>query len=351
MTDRYHRQTLLPQVGLAGQECLGRARVLLIGCGALGCHIAQQLARSGVGHIRLVDRDLVDLTNLHRQVLFTEADAADAMPKAIAAARALQQANSKIVIEPLVADVHSGNIETFAGITGRDRAYHAQLILDGTDNAQTRYLINDLAVREAIPWVYGACVGVEGRVMPIVPGKTPCLRCLFPEPPAPGELATCDTAGVLPAAAAVVGALQAAMAIRLLVEGPGAADTGLLAMDAWTLRFRTINTSDARREDCPCCGKRQFEFLDRPASADAASLCGRNAVQIRPSHAVEADLAALAGRLSSAGTVQNLEFMLRCHLTQPAGTRLSIFPDGRIIVDGTGDVALARTLVARYVGV
>jgi molybdopterin-synthase adenylyltransferase len=354
--DRYHRQTLLPQLGRAGQDRLAHAHVLLIGCGALGCSIAQQLARSGIGHIRIVDRDLVDQTNLHRQILFTEADAAAGLPKAIAAARALTTANSQITIEPIVADVNSANIQALAGVRttkGKSDGFHAQLILDGTDNAQTRYLINDLAVQQGIAWVYGACVGVEGRVMPIVPGSTPCLRCLFPDPPTPGELATCDTAGVLPAAAGAVGALQAGLAIRLLVEGnAGAGDVDLLAFDVWTMRFRSIKTAGARRDDCPCCGKHHFEFLDRPASSDAATLCGRSAVQVRPAREAEIDLDQMAARLSGAGMgeVQNMGFMLRCLLPSPQGVRLSIFPDGRVLVDGTGDVALARSLVARYVG-
>ena len=348
--DRYHRQTLLPQIGSKGQQSLLRAHVLVVGCGALGCHIAQLLARSGVGHLRIVDRDLVDRTNLHRQTLFTEADAADSVPKAIAAGRWLAGVNSQITIEPIIADVHSGNIETLAGTTGPDEGFRAQVIVDGTDNAQTRYLINDLAVRENLAWVYGACVGVEGRAMAVVPGKTPCLRCLFPEPPGAGELATCDTAGVLPSAAAMVGAAQVSLAIRLIVEGVTAMDASMLAVDAWNMRFRTINTADGKRDDCPCCGQKQFEFLDRTASADAAALCGRNAVQVRPMVSTELRLATIADRLATAGEVENLEFMVRCKLHQPAGVRLSVFPDGRVVVDGTGDVAMARSLVARYVG-
>lgn len=348
--DRYHRQTLLPQMHPHGQQSLAAAQVLVVGCGALGCSIAQQLARSGVGHIRLVDRDLVDLTNLHRQVLFTEADAAEAMPKAIAAARVLSAANSEICIEPIVADVNSGNIESLAGGGTRAGGFKAQIIVDGTDNAQTRYLINDLAVREGLRWVYGACVGVEGRVMGVWPGQTPCLRCLFPEMPGPGELATCDTAGVLPAAAAIVGAMQAAVAIRMIVEAEIPADAGLLALDGWTLRCRNLNTREARREDCPCCGQRRFEFLDRPAASEAASLCGRNAVQIRPAGDVEVDLRSLAARLDKVGEVEVMPFMLRCRLRDPAGVRMSVFPDGRVIVDGTGDVATARSLACRYVG-
>lgn len=346
VTDRYHRQALLPEIQAAGQLRLAQAQVLLIGCGALGCNIAQQLVRSGVGRLRLVDRDLVDLTNLQRQVLFTEADAREQTPKAIAAARWLTQANSNVSIEPVVADVHSGNIEAIAS----DGGFRPTVILDGTDNAGTRYLVNDLAVREGIPWVYGACVGVEGRVMGVVPGRTACLRCIYPELPQPGEVATCDTAGVLGAAAAVVGALQAAIAIRLIVKDE--VPEGLLAVDAWSLRFRTIGIDKAKRDDCICCGKREFEFLNRPARLDAESLCGRNAVQIRPATKEEAqpDLQALAGRLKASGVVHAQKAFLRFEPTERKDLALSVFWDGRVIVSGTDDLGLARTMVARYVG-
>ena len=342
--DRYHRQTLLPQLTRAGQTRLQASSVLLIGCGALGCNIAQQLVRSGVGHIRIVDRDLVDLTNLHRQVLFTDADAREQTPKAIAAARVLRDANPEVAIDPIVADVHSGNLADIATRGG----FSPDIILDGTDNVQIRYLINDLACRDAIPWIYGACIGVEGRVMLIVPRQSACLRCLFPEPPAPGELETCDTAGVLGAAAAVVGSLQAAQAIRLLVEGPSGAGH-MVALNAWTMSFRTISAADARREDCPCCGRGDYQFLNRPARLDAAALCGRDAVQIRPIATGEIDLLQLGAKLAALGEVTAHPAFARF---RPEGSdlTLSIFPDGRVIVNGTSDIALARTLVARYVG-
>ncbi len=325
---------------------LSQAQVLLIGCGALGCNIAQQLVRGGVGRLRLVDRDLVDLTNLQRQVLFTEEDAREQTPKAIAAAKWLTQVNSTVTIEPVVADVHSGNVQEIAS----ERGFRPTVILDGTDNAGTRYLVNDLAVREGIPWIYGACVGVEGRVMGVVPGQTPCLRCIYPEPPGPGEVATCDTAGVLGAAAAVVGALQAAVAIRLIVSGE--VPEGLLALDVWLMRFRAIGTAIARREDCICCGKREYEFLNRPMRLDAESLCGRNAVQIRPASKEEAqvDLRALATRLTSSGVVHAHEVFLRFEPAEQKDLALSVFWDGRVIVSGTDDLAVARMMVAKYVG-
>ncbi len=211
--DRYHRQQLLPRMGAEGQSKLAASRILLIGCGALGTVIAEQLVRAGIGFLRICDRDLVELTNLQRQVLFDERDARDELPKAIAAARRLHEVNSTVPIDARVVDVHRGNLEALIGEgTGR-----VHLILDGTDNVQTRYLVNDAAVKLGIPWVYGACVGTEGRVMGIVPDGTPCLRCIFNDPPLPGELATCDTAGVLASAASLVASLQAVTAMKILL--------------------------------------------------------------------------------------------------------------------------------------
>ncbi len=211
--NRYHRQTLLPQFGAEGQARLAAAPVLVVGCGALGSVLADQLVRAGVGYTRVVDRDVVEITNLQRQVLFDEADARDGAPKAIAAARRLAAVNSSVVIEPIIADVHARNVEEIAGVGEAGGAWKADLILDGTDNVETRYLLNDVSIKHGVPWVYGACVGTEGRVMLVRPGKSPCLRCIFPEPPGPGELPTCDTAGVLGAASAVVASLQVAAAL------------------------------------------------------------------------------------------------------------------------------------------
>jgi molybdopterin-synthase adenylyltransferase len=383
---RYHRQQILPMIGDAGMARLRGANVLLIGVGALGGTIADQLVRAGVGRLRLVDRDLVDWTNLHRQVLFSEQDARDSVPKAIAAAARLVAINSEVALEPLVLDVHSGNIEQLAGLSsvtvsgGRQSpggttprpdsgptaagAFHADLILDGTDNAETRYLINDLAVKHGIPWVYGACVGVEGRIMPILPGHGPCLRCIFPQSPRSGELATCDTAGVLGPAAAAVAALQASLAIRILASGgisgwtqggdPSARDRGqihLLSLNAWTLRVHTLDVSNARQPDCPACGRHQFEFLSLPPETNAVTLCGRHAVQVRSGLTTSTlDLSEVARRLASAGQVQALPYLVRCKLTDSPQITLSVFADGRTVVDGTTDIAQARTLVARYVG-
>ena len=360
--DRYHRQTILPQVGPAGRDRLAAARVLLVGCGALGTTIAEQLVRAGVGLLRIVDRDLVELTNLQRQVLFDEADAASGTPKAVAAARRLAAVNSAVVVEPVVADVHAGNVEELAGWTpiGSADAARAQerfvhLILDGTDNVETRYLLNDVSVKHNVPWVYGACIGAEGRMMPVWPGSTPCLRCVFPEPPGPGELPTCDTAGVLGPAAAMVASLQAATAIQLLVGADGA-DGGvpnqLVRFDLWRGRFGTTPLDDARRPDCPTCGRRQFDFLDAPGggAGGSTSLCGSNAVQVRPAVHTRLDLKALAGRLAAAGAVQQTPHLLKCALAGERDVSLTVFPDGRAIVHGTSDPARARSVYARWVG-
>ena len=340
--DRYHRQTLLRQVGTAGQQRLGRGRVLLVGCGALGSVIAEQLVRAGVGFVRIADRDWVELTNLQRQVLFDERDAADQTPKAVAAARRLGQINSSVKVEPRVTDVHPGNIEELIRVDGRA----VDVIVDGTDNVDTRYLINDVSVKDDVPWVYGACVGTEGRCMTVVPAKTACLRCVFPEPPAPGELPTCDTAGVLGPAAAAVGALQAAEAIRILLgnEPP----QQLHVLDLWAGRFRTIALDDARRSDCPTCGERRFEYLENQAMSRSTSLCGRNAIQVRPGRQVQLNLDQVAAKLSALGEVQQTPYLLRCALEEEI--RLTLFPDGRAIIQGVSDAERARSLYARFVG-
>jgi adenylyltransferase/sulfurtransferase len=338
--DRYHRQTLLPQIGRAGQEKLSGSRVLLVGSGALGTVIADQLARAGVGYLRIVDRDIVELTNLQRQVLFDESDVQESLPKAIAAARKLARVNSSIMIEPNVVDVSTSNVETLMS--------DVELVVDATDNVATRYLLNDAAVKLSKPWIYGACVGTEGRVMTIRPTQTPCLRCVFPNPPAPGELPTCDTAGVLGPAAAVVASLQSVACIKVLTAQFEAIANQMLAVDLWSNRFRAIDLSHARRQDCPTCALRRFEFLDS-AKTDSASLCGRNAVQIRPSGGLEVQLPAVELKLRPFGETTRTPYFVRCSLHE-APLELTVFPDGRTIVHGTSDATRARSIYARYLG-
>jgi adenylyltransferase/sulfurtransferase len=333
--DRYQRQSILPQIGAEGQGRLRAARVLVVGCGAIGSVAAEQLTRAGVGVLRIVDRDVVELTNLQRQVLFDESDAREGLPKAVAAARRLARINSDVSIEPHVADVDGENIETLVDA--------ARLIIDGTDNVETRYLINEASVKRAIPWVYGACVGTEGRVLAIRSNGGPCLRCIFPTPPQPDELPTCDTAGVLGPAAAVVGALQAATAIKLLV-GAGDGIAEMISLDLWSSRVKTINTAGAKRADCPTCGRRRFEFLGRAPRDATARLCGRNAVQVRGSAPLSLDR--LADRLGTRAV--RTEHLVRA--TVNGGIELTAFSDGRVIVHGTGDVARARSIYARFIG-
>jgi molybdopterin-synthase adenylyltransferase len=345
--DRYHRQKLLPFIGADGQAKLGESRVLLIGCGALGSVIADQLVRAGVGHLTLVDRDIVELTNLQRQVLFDEADARDGVPKAIAAGNRLKAINSSVTIEPRVMDVHSGNIEELIGAS-LPPLRKVDLILDGSDNVETRYLVNDVAVKHGIPWVYGACVGVEGRIMLIRPGEGPCLRCVFPNPPEAGELATCDTAGVLGPAAAIVASMQSIAAIQFLTGNLPLENSALTKIDTWNNRFRSIATG-GRRSDCECCGSRRFTFLDRAVEKTASRLCGRDAVQVHSGATTADRLPELARRLSAIGPVQQSAFLVRCHLADEKVV-LTVFADGRTIVQGTSDISRARSLASRYVG-
>jgi adenylyltransferase/sulfurtransferase len=343
--NRYHRQILLPQIGPAGQDRLAASHVLLVGCGALGCVLADQLVRAGVGSLRIVDRDVVELTNLQRQVLFDEEDARQGVPKAVAAVRRLQRVNSAVRIEPVVADVHAENVEALAGLEPGGR--RADLVLDGTDNVETRYLLNDVSVKHGVPWVYGACVGTEGRVMTIRPPETACLRCLFPRPPEAGELPTCDTAGVLGPVAAAVASVQAVAAMKMLTGQMGAVTDVFVRMNLWAGRFRSTSLADAKRGDCLTCGQRRFEFLDGRARG-SVSLCGRNAVQIRPSVSPAAfDLDRIAAKLRTFGQVEQSRYLVRCELH---GLRLTVFGDGRAIIHGTTDAERARSLYARAIG-
>jgi adenylyltransferase/sulfurtransferase len=341
---RYSRQALFPPIGAAGQERLRGAHALLTGCGGLGAEAASLLARAGVGRLRLVDRDVVDLSNLQRQALYDEADARGGVPKAVAAARHLRAINAEVEVEPVVADLHAGNVlELLAGV---------DLVVDGFDNFEGRYLLNDACVRRGVPWVHGACVGSYGVSTLVVPGRTPCLRCVQPELPPPGSSPTCDTAGILGPAAHLIAALEVAQALRWLVTGAAPAPAVMMTADVWDLRFQRVELP-ARDPRCPCCGARRFEFLEG-APPPAEMLCGREAVLVRPAAAAAPDFDAIAARLRRApagaapGEVLVNEFVLRLRL---APHELTLFRDGRAIVRGTDDPALARSLVARYLGV
>ncbi|MFN8536275.1 MAG: ThiF family adenylyltransferase [Thermomicrobiales bacterium] len=339
---RYARQMIYPAIGETGQRALAEARVLLVGCGALGTHLADTLVRAGVGHLRLVDRDFVELHNLQRQILFDEDDQARGVPKATAAAEKLRRINSTVTIEPIVDDANAGNIAAL--IDG------VHLILDGTDNFETRYLLNDAAQRAGLPWVYGGVLASYGMTMTILPGETACLRCLFPDPPPPGGAPTCETAGVLGPAVAMIAAFQASEALKLLVGARDVVNRDLLALDVWRL---TVDRLPATRQtDCPTCGDgaRSYPFLDHAASSRTVTLCGRNAVQVNVNPAPTVTLAALADRLRPIGTVKHNAHLLRFRPTEHDAHELVIFPNGRAIIHGTDEPAVARSLYARYVG-
>lgn len=336
---------LLPGFGVAGQERLGKAAALVVGCGALGCTIADGLVRAGVGRVVIVDRDVVEETNLQRQVLFDERDAREGVPKVEAAARRLRAVNSGIVIEPVVADVSGRNVESL--VDGMD------VVVDGTDNFQTRYLVNDACVKLGVPLVYGGVVGTVGMGMTIRPGKSPCLRCVFPEPPAPGNAPTCDTAGVLGAMVGIVGSVQVAEAIKVLMGKWELVSSGLRQMDIWHGVWREIGLGGIDRAACPCCGKREFEFLDgRRGESGETSLCGSNAVQVLPMVGMGGvDLGVLRERLAAHGAFAATEHLLRGRLERErGGIELTVFRDGRAIVKGTTDSAVARGIYAKYVG-
>lgn len=337
---RYARQARFAPLGVEGQQRLSQARALVCGCGALGSVAAEILVRAGVGHVRIVDRDFVEITNLQRQALYDEADVAAGWPKAVAAAEKLRRINSSVVVEPIVADVDYRNVESLVSGCGA--------IVDGTDNFEIRFLLNDAALAYDIPWVYGGSVGAEGQTMTILPGETPCLRCLIPEPPPPGTMQTCDTAGILGSASHTIAALEALEAIKLLSGRRAAVNRKLTVLDLWDNRLHQVNVAGLRESvDCPACRRRDFVWLRGERGSQAAVLCGRNAVQLAPPEPGSIDLDALAARLQGVGHVTTNPYLLRLAVGEH---QFTVFPDGRAIISGTEDVAEARTLYARYLG-
>ncbi|RMG39417.1 MAG: thiazole biosynthesis adenylyltransferase ThiF [Planctomycetota bacterium] len=340
--ERYSRQIRFPGIGEDGQHRLAAARVLVVGCGALGTVIADTLTRAGVGMLRIVDRDFVEPSNLQRQILFDEDDARQGLPKAIAAARKLSRINSSVHAEPVVADVTYRNVLQLVS--------DIDLIMDGTDNFEVRFLINDAALETDTPWVYGGCVAAHGQVMPVVPGRTACLRCLMEHPPEPGSTDTCDTAGVIAPAVHVVAALQCVCAMKLLVGGPSAVAPELLVVDVWEGMLRKIRVEQLRQKtQCPACVGGRRDWLSGQVAASTTVLCGRNAVQVTPSRSAGVPLDELRRRLEPLGDVRGNPFLVRF---RPSGSdlELTVFPDGRAIVQGTSDPEAARTAYARYVG-
>ena len=337
LDDRYSRQVLFAGLGADGQRRLAASHVVVAGCGALGCAQAMLLARAGVGRLTVIDRDYVERSNLQRQILFDESDAAASLPKAIAARQRLAAINSEIAIDAAVEDLDARNVDELFS--------PASLVLDATDNFETRYLINDWCVRESRPWIYGAAVGSYGITMPLLPGLA-CFRCIYPAAPS-GDQPTCETAGVLNPVTTAIGAWQVASAIRILGDGlqtPQILTPQILTMDVWTGATRTI-VQPPRDPDCPCCGGRHFEYLERDRRPPV-SLCGRNAVQIHDRNR-PLDLLALQAKLTPLGRVRANDFALRFDFDV---YEMTVFPDGRAIIKGTTDVAVARSLYSRYIG-
>jgi adenylyltransferase/sulfurtransferase len=338
--ERYSRQVRFAGLGEEGQRRLMASRVTLVGCGALGTVLANSLVRAGVGHLRLIDRDFIETNNLQRQILFDEDDVAASLPKAEAAARKLRRINSTVEIEPVVVDVDRTNILELAG--------DADVILDGSDNFEVRYIINDAAVKLNKPWVYGGCIGSYGQSMTIIPGETPCLRCVFEAAPNPGEAGTCETAGVLGPIVNIVASIQAAEALKLLAGKRETVNRELLYVDVWDNTTRRIKIAGLLgKVDCPCCQRNKLEWLDGAHGAQTTSLCGRNAVQVSHRIAGKLDFETMSRELSALGKVSFNKFLLKFDVD---GYQFTVFPDGRAIIKGTNDADKAKTLYAKYVG-
>ncbi|MGH9946846.1 MAG: ThiF family adenylyltransferase [Pyrinomonadaceae bacterium] len=338
MNARYSRQILFDGIGKAGQERLLGSRVLIVGCGALGASHAEMLSRAGVGKLRIVDRDFVEYTNLQRQTLFKEEDAENRTPKAAAAKVRIGEINSEIEVEAIIADVNNSNLESL--IDGCD------LVMDGTDNFQVRYLLNDACVKHKKTWIYGAAVSSYGTTMTIIPGETPCLRCIFEEMPDAGSSPTCDTAGVIMPIISSISAVQVAEAIKLLVGTKDDLHGSLMQIDVWANDWRKIKLAGPQ-PDCPTCGKREFKFLDADSQEFAAVLCGRNAVQIAPPSPTILDLVSFAEKLTSITDVKQNEYLVRFAIDE---LEVTVFADGRAIVKGTDEIAAARSVYAKYIG-
>lgn len=339
MLDRYSRQTLFGPIGKEGQERLRASSATIIGCGALGTVLANNLCRAGVGKLVIADRDYIELNNLQRQILFDEDDIARHLPKAVAAAEKLRRINSDVQVEALVEDINVDGIETLVQET--------DLVLDATDNFETRYLINDVCIKYQRPWIYSGVIAAYGVTMNIVPGDTPCLRCAFPEMPLPGTTPTCDTAGVLNGIVGTITGIASTEALKLLLKSEQVS-RALVWIDLWENTFDRLELP--RQPDCPACGAHQYEFLESLSAHGSTSLCGRNAVQVRGNGGraeVKLDFATLAERLRPLSDVQYNDFLLRCTID---GYEMTVFPDARAIIKGTDDEQVARSVYARYIG-
>jgi adenylyltransferase/sulfurtransferase len=335
LEERYSRQVLFHGIGPEGQLRLSTSRVTVVGCGATGSAVAALLARAGVGTLRLIDRDYVEPSNLQRQSLFDESDAAESAPKAVAAARKIAEFNSEIKVEPQVADLTPEKAASL--LTDSD------LILDGTDNFETRYLINDHSIQQGVPWIYAAAVGSYAATMNILPGETSCLTCVFPSSPR-GTVETCDTSGILNSAVNLVASIQVTEALKLLVGARDRLRKTLLSFDLWTNERAEISVAQPRSE-CQTCGRREFVHLEGKRRPHI-TLCGRNSVQIHERER-PIDFAEMTERLKPHGTVRHNEFVLKFWRQD---YEMTLFPDGRAIIKGTTNPAIARSFYARYVG-
>ncbi len=333
--DKYSRQILFPAIGKEGQEKLLASKAVIVGCGALGTAQANALVRAGVGKVRIVDRDYVEESNLQRQLLFDESDAAQNLPKAVAAERRLKSINSGVEVEGVVSDIDSNNVqELVAGF---------QVILDGSDNFETRYLLNDVAIKLGIPWVYGGVVSSYATAMTILPERTPCLACVFPAPPE-GLHDTCDVVGVIAPAVAWTAAIQVTETLKILLGRENELHGSLLSFDIWKNSYHKVKPQIDPQ--CRACGAKNFIYLENKGLGNLR-LCGRDSVQIHPANSRALDFTALRVRLEQFGQVKGNEFLLRCILDN---YELTVFPDGRAIVKGTQDSAVARGIYARVVG-
>ena len=336
--DRYSRQILFDKIGESGQKKLLDSRVAIMGCGALGTVIANNLARAGIGYLRVIDRDIVELNNLQRQMLFDERDAVASLPKAIATANKLRQINSSIEIESEVTDVNYKNVDKLL----KD----IDIVLDGLDNMETRFLVNESCIKNNIPWVYGAAVGAMGSTVTIIPGKTACLKCIIDELPSPGTLPTCERVGVLNTVTNMIASLETTEALKFLVGEPVNKD--LIFIDVWGPSFDNLKIK--RLANCSVCVKKEFKILKGGGedTTFATTCCGRNAVQIRPPKEVNLSLEALRMSLEKIGEVVFKGYLLVFKVDK---YEMIIFPDARVMVKGTRDESIARNLYAKYIGV
>jgi adenylyltransferase/sulfurtransferase len=337
---RYARQQLFYGIGETGQRKLAESRVLILGCGGLGSASASLLARAGVGYLKIVDRDFLDLSNLHRQILYDEHDVKEGLPKVIAAERRLQEINSTIRLEPIFADVNRFNVEKLIE--------NVDIVLDATDNFETRFLLNEACVKNNKTWIYGAAIESYGLMMNIIPAKTACFRCLMDYVPEPGITPTCESVGILSSIVLMIASLQCAEAIKILTGQIEEINLGLINIDVWRNSFQIIDVTKLTiQKNCPVCNNHEFDFLEGRKGSAFTSLCGRDAVQILPFKQSKLDLAKLAIELSSQGVVKVNEYLIRFEVEK---YELSIFSDGRAMVQGTTDTGIARSLYSKYVG-